>query len=116
MLGLTILIGYAFLGELIHYLFDLPLPGNVIGLILFVISLFTGLIKIEQVEEISGTILKHFSFFFIPVIVSILTVISVIMENVATIAVSLIGSTFIVLLTTGWIVKLSVKRNKQEKE
>ncbi len=116
MLGLAILVGFTFLGELLHYLLEMPIPGNVIGLILFVIALFSGIIKLEQVEQAASFLLKYLAFFFIPIVVSTMTVFDLVAENIVIIAVSLPVSTIAVLLVTGWIVKYTTNNEQDSKE
>ena len=105
MLGLTILIGFAFLGEFLSIFLNLPLPGNVVGLIIFIGSLFLGIIKLDWVESASSVIVRHLAFFFIPIVVAIITVVPTLLENIFIIIVGVTLSTMAVLLTAGWTVK-----------
>ncbi|ACB84593.1 CidA/LrgA family protein [Natranaerobius thermophilus] len=115
MLGLTILIGFAFLGELMSIYLNLPLPGNVIGLILFIVSLFSGIIKLDWVETISSVIVKHLALFFIPVVVAIISLFPLLRENLLVIIISLTVSTILVLLATGITVKLAISSKLSKK-
>lgn len=110
MLGFAILVGFVLMGELLHYYLEVPLPGNVLGLILFTISLFTGVVKLEWVEKTADLLLKHLILFFIPVIVAVITTVELIQGEVLVTGVGLIGSAFLVLLTTGLTVKHIAKR------
>lgn len=61
-------LGY-FLANLLH----LPIPGNVIGMILLFSLLQTKIIKVEWIELTSGFLVKHLAFFFIPISISLMT-------------------------------------------
>ncbi|MFJ7682575.1 CidA/LrgA family protein [Peribacillus butanolivorans] len=59
-----------------YYLSDhlhLPIPGNVIGMILLFILLQTRILKVEWIELTSGFLVKHLAFFFIPISISLMT-------------------------------------------
>ncbi|MEP9406813.1 CidA/LrgA family protein [Peribacillus frigoritolerans] len=60
--------GY-YLANLLH----LPIPGNVIGMILLFGLLQTKVIKVEWIELTSGFLVKHLAFFFIPISISLMT-------------------------------------------
>ena len=61
-----IILGIYLVGELISNGFSLPLPGNIIGMIILLLLLFAKVIKVEKIESISTFFLDHLSFFFIP--------------------------------------------------
>ncbi|CAH0276861.1 Holin-like protein CidA [Peribacillus sp. Bi96] len=61
-------LGY-YLADLLH----LPIPGNVIGMILLFILLQTKVLKVEWIELTSGFLVKHLAFFFIPISISLMT-------------------------------------------
>lgn len=101
MRGLAILLSFHFAGFLLKELLHLPLPANVTGLILFVAALFTGLVKLEWVEDTAQFLLRHMMLFFAPFIVGTVVFGRVIGENVLGMALSLVIGTMLVLLVTG---------------
>jgi holin-like protein len=105
MYGFAVLIGYYLLGTLLQSIFGLPLPANVIGLILFTISLFTGIVKIEKVEASAQFFIQHMLLFFAPIVVGTMVFFSFIGQQALIILISLFASTFGVLLFTGWLVQ-----------
>lgn len=113
MLGFAILLGFFMLGTIIHEGLGLPLPANVIGLILFTISLFTGLVKVEWVEEASRFFIRHMLLLFAPIVAGTMVFFSFIGEQAWTILISLLLSTIGVLLITGWTVKLMGGSSKE---
>jgi len=115
MRGFAILLVFNLLGNLLHAGLGVPLPGGVLGLILFTACLFLKLIKLEWVEQTATLLLRHMLLFFAPVIVGVIQFGPQIRQEWLAIAVSLIGSTLAVMLVTGWIATAAIatKREKQ---
>ena len=105
--GLAILLGFHLLGMFLHAL-GVPLPGNVVGLILFTLCLFLGLVKLQWVEEAAAFLLRHMLLFFAPVIVGIIVYRERFREEWPAMTVGLVGSLFIAMLVTGWVAMLLI--------
>ncbi|WP_419872790.1 CidA/LrgA family protein [Candidatus Pristimantibacillus sp. PTI5] len=103
MRGLAILLGYTVLGNLIHALLSLPISGNVIGLVLLVISLFAGWVKLAWIEETAQFFLRHMMIFFAPIIVGTMLFFGEIRDQWIAVTTTLIGATLIVLIVTAGI-------------
>jgi holin-like protein len=101
-IGFIILLGYNAVGYLLHQFAGIPLPANVIGLMLLVLSLNRGWVKLEWVEESAQFLVKHMMVLFAPLIVGVIVFFSLIRAEWLIISGSLVGSTIIVLLLTGW--------------
>lgn len=54
------------LGELIYHLFDIPVPGNILGMLLIFMALKFRVIKLETVKPASDQLLKYMVLFFVP--------------------------------------------------
>ena len=62
-----------FAGELVSKLLHLPIPGNIIGMILLFLLLTSNIVKVEKVEPLANFFLDHLAFFFIPASVGLMT-------------------------------------------
>jgi holin-like protein len=115
MRGFAILLAFNLLGAVLHTVLRVPLPSNVLGLILFTTCLFLKLIKLEWVEQSASLLLRHMLLFFAPVIVGVIQFGPQISQQWAAITVSLIGSTLAVMLVTGWVATalISSRRERQ---
>ncbi|GAB2697443.1 CidA/LrgA family protein [Paenibacillus thermoaerophilus] len=102
MSGLAILFGFNLLGLALEKGLHIPIPGNVIGLILFTASLFLRIVKLEWVEQSAAFLLKHMMLFFAPFVVGTLAFFPIIRESWLSTIVALIGSTLIVMMVTGF--------------
>jgi holin-like protein len=94
---------FLFAGEALRYLLDLPVPGNVIGMVLIFISLKTGIIKLEAVKPASDKLIKYMVLFFVPYGVGLIDLADVIKANWLSIVVAVIASTIITLYVTAII-------------
>jgi holin-like protein len=102
MLGFAILLGFNLLGLALKEWTHIPLPANLIGLILFAAALFTKVIKLEWVEQSAGFLNKHMLLFYVPFLVGTMTFFPYIGQHLVPVLVGLIGGTLVVLAATGW--------------
>ena len=73
-----IIFGIYLLGVLIADVTRLPIPGNVIGMLILFLLLCFKVIKVEQISTISNFFLDHLAFFFIPAGVGLISSFTVI--------------------------------------
>jgi holin-like protein len=59
--------GYVFVGAL-----QLPLPGNLVGMLVLFALLTCGVIRLEWVEAGASMLVRHLAFFFIPIAVGLM--------------------------------------------
>jgi holin-like protein len=105
----SIILSIYFLGELIQKYTGLPIPGNVLGMLMLFFGLNTGVIKLNMISKISDFLLENLAFFFLPAGISLITCFALLQGKLtAILAVSLI-STIVTLTVTGLTVEL-VKR------
>lgn len=105
-----------FIGELISKIFNIPIPGNIIAMILLFVSLCTGIIKVEKVDDISTFFLDHLAFFFIPAGVGLINSFDSIKSSAIQIIIICIITTIIVMAVTGIIVQFTSNMLAKEKE
>lgn len=110
-----IILSIYLLGEIISKGFSLPVPGNIIGMIILLILLCSNVINLEKVETISSFFLDHLAFFFIPAGVGLLTSFDIIKSSLIQILLICIISTSIIIAVTGLIVQFLVKRSNKSK-
>jgi holin-like protein len=101
--GIILLI--VFIGEAIQRLLKIPIPGNVIGMILLFIALNKGIIKLDMIGEISSFLLDHLSFFYIPAGVGLIAYISVLKSDGIAITLISVITTIMVMLVTAFTVQ-----------
>lgn len=115
---LIILVLY-FIGELLAETLNIPIPGNIIAMILLFLSLCTGIIKVEKVDTISNFFLDHLAFFFIPAGVGLMNSFDSIKSSAIQIVIICIVTTIIVMAVTGIVVQFTsnmLSKRKLHKE
>lgn len=103
-----IILGIYLIGELISKSFSLPLPGNILGMIILLILLCTKVVKVENVENVSDFFLSHLAFFFIPAGVGLISSFPSLKSNLVPILLICIITTAIVIVVTGLIVQFII--------
>lgn len=93
------------IGEILVVAAGLPLPGPVIGmLLLFIALLVRGGIP-EGLEKMAGGLLSNLSLLFVPAGVGVMLHAELLGREVLPIALSLVLSTLITLIVTGWVMQ-----------
>ena len=92
-----LLLSIYFAGEIISKLLNLPIPGNIIGMILLFVLLTSNIIKVEKVENLANFFLDHLAFFFIPASVGLMTSFVSLKGNIFKIILLCILTTIIVM-------------------
>lgn len=78
-------------------------------MVLLFILLSTGIIKEQWLTAATTPLLKHLTFFFIPIAVELMEWGDMFIQNGAMLIIPLIVSALVALLTTGGIIMISVK-------
>lgn len=60
------------LGHRVTTLLSLPIPGNIVGIVLLFVLLLTGFIKVQWIELGGSMLTRHMGLFFIPITVGIM--------------------------------------------
>jgi holin-like protein len=98
------------IGEAIRYFFGLPVPGNVIAMMLIFVALKAGLLKLESVKPASDKLIKYMVLFFVPYGVGLMNFGGVIKDNWLSIVVAVVASTIVTLYVTA-IVEQKLEKN-----
>ncbi|SFB05285.1 CidA/LrgA family protein [Clostridium frigidicarnis] len=110
-----IILSIFFVGELLSKGFHLPVPGNIIGMLLLLLLLCFEFVKLEHIESISTFLLDHLAFFFIPAGVGLITSLDVLRYTWYKILIVCFLSTIIVMVCTGKTIDLLKKiQNRKE--
>lgn len=68
----TIFVSVCFIGEVIHEIIPLPIPGSIYGLVLMFLALEFKIMPLDKVEEISDYFLEIMPLLFVPSTVGLL--------------------------------------------
>src|SRR5271169_6570386 len=98
--GFAIIVGFLLLGMLLRHL-GVPVPGGVLGLLLFFLAMSAGLVKFGWVERTASLLLRHMALMFVPLTVGLMDMGPMLSRQAVPILASLVVSTVAVILTTG---------------
>ncbi len=115
--GIGILMLFLLIGEAISGL-GLALPGNVIGMLLLTAALSLRIVRLEQVQGATNTLLDNLAFLFVPPSVGVMVYFNLIGDNWPAIVVSLaVGATAVLLaigLPTQWWMRRLERKHADE--
>ncbi|WP_168929299.1 CidA/LrgA family protein [Nocardioides sp. GY 10113] len=101
--GLTYLIGFQILGELVVGILEVPVPGPVVGMLLCFVALRirrTG--DDAPIVRASTALLRHLQLLFVPAGVGIVAYLGVFRDDALPIAVAMLGSWLLGMGAVGW--------------
>lgn len=101
--GIIMLI--CFLGEALKVFLGIPIPGNVLGMIILLVCLLTGIIKVNMIEDVCNFLMEHLAFLFLPAGVGLISCSGYSARNWVCVVVICILSTAVVMVTTGRVVQ-----------
>ncbi len=103
--GIAILIAFYLAGVALEAWLRLPLTGNVAGMILLALALFSGIVKLEWIEKESGLLLRHMGLFFVPAIVGTIAFADLIKSHWLYVVVGVVPGTLVVMAVSGFVTK-----------
>jgi len=107
-----IILGIYLLGELLAGSLNLPIPGNILGMIILFVLLCTKIVKVDNISNVTNFLLNHLAFFFIPAGVGLMTSIGIIKSTWWQLLIVCLSTTTIIIGATGIIVQAISKRTK----
>lgn len=108
--GFFIILLHWVAGNVISALTGDFIPGSIIGMLLLLCSLLSGLVKDEDVRPVAGFLTDNMTIFFLPAFMGIMELWGILkLDLVAWLAV-IILSTLLVLISTGLVQQLFERR------
>lgn len=104
-----IIMAFVFIGEFINKVLSVPVPGNILGMLLLLIALKIKLVKLEDVELFGNFLLSHLAIFFIPICVGIIAVTGALKGQLLIFTFIALSSTLIVMAVTAITVTMIKK-------
>ena len=109
LLQAVIIAAVTFAAELIKYFVPLPVPASIYGLLLLFALLKSGLLQLEQIEDVGNLLLELMPLLLVPASVSVLTALDAIQRMLLPVLVmGFIGTTAVMLVTgllSQWIIR-----------
>lgn len=109
----VIIAAVTFAAEIIKYFVPLPIPASIYGLILLFILLKSGLLKLEQIENVGGLLLELMPLLLVPASTSFLTVLDTIQQMLLPVLIMGFIGTTIVMAVTGCVSQQMIRRKEK---
>lgn len=112
LLQFAIIVGICLVGEFLHKIVGIPVPGNILGMVLLFILLCLKVVKIDHIKDVSDFLLKYIAFFFLPPSISIMAAGDEVLSQWPLLLAMCVVLTIVTMVSTGWAVQLSVQISK----
>lgn len=112
LIALTQLLMCQLIGEVLARAFELPIPGPVIGMGLLLLVLLRRPEAPKDLEQTAQGILSHLSLLFVPAGVGVVAHLTILGDEWKAILGSLVGSTVVTVLVTGWVMQRMHQRRR----
>lgn len=110
----VIIAAITFAAEIIKYVVPLPVPASIYGLLLLFALLKSGLLKLEQIEDVGNLLLELMPLLLVPASVSVLTALDTIQRMLLPVLVMGFIGTILVMLVTGLVAQRLIRRKGEE--
>lgn len=100
--------------ELIKYCIPLPVPASIYGLLLLFGLLKSGVLKLEEIEDVGGLLLELMPLLLVPASVSFLTALDTIQSMLAPVLILGFIGTTVVMVVTGRITQWGIRRKERK--
>ncbi|MBQ1823546.1 MAG: CidA/LrgA family protein [Fibrobacter sp.] len=111
-LQFAIIVAICIAGEILHRIVGIPLPGNIIGMVLLLLLLCSKILKPEQISAVSNFFLSHLAFFFLPPSVAIMTVGDDVLSKWPLLLFLCIAFTLVTLAVGGFCTQFLIRRQE----
>jgi holin-like protein len=111
-LQILALLALNFAGVWIVGTLALPIPGNLIGMMLLYALLALGIVRLSWFEAAGGFLIRHLAFFFVPITVGLMDAGSLFADRGVGIILTLAASAVIGVMLAGWISQLLLRESR----
>lgn len=110
----VIITAITFASEIIKYFIPLPVPASIYGLVMLFALLKSGMLKLEQIEDVGGLLLELMPLLLVPASVSFLTVLDTIQEILLPVLIMGFVGTTAVMIVTGNVSQWMIRREEKK--
>lgn len=101
---------------ILEALLPFAFPASVIGMVLLLLFLLSGLLKVEHIREKSDFLLANMAFFFIPAGVNVMNYLDILRENWLPLLAVCLLTTVITFAATAYSVRFTMSLLSKRKE
>ena len=112
---IAIILGLCLLCEGLAALLPFPFPASVIGMVLLLLLLASGLLRVEHIQEKADFLLANMAFFFLPAGVSIMNYFDLLRSSAVALVVICLVTTVVTFAATAWSIRLTLRLLERRK-
>ncbi|QLB18891.1 CidA/LrgA family protein [Mannheimia granulomatis] len=101
LLSLVLLFMFLYLGKLMVYFFPIGIPDSILGMLLLLMGLVSGIIKVDWVIPGGRLLIRYMTLFFLPICVELVEHFDLLAQNLNSLVLSNILSTSLSLVLIG---------------
>lgn len=109
LIQIGVIFGLYWISQCIEAVLPFLFPASVISMLVLLALLLLKVVKVEQIREKVDFVLGNLSFFFVPVLVSVMNYVDIIAENALALIVISMVSTVLTFGVTAWVVQLTCR-------
>lgn len=102
-----IILGVCLVSDGISCILPFTMPATIIGMLLLLVLLMSGLIKKEQIETTADFFLSNLPFFFVPAVVGLINYLDLLRDNAVKMMIVVLVSMVVTFGVTVWTVRLT---------
>ena len=111
----SIILGISFLGELLHHVLTLPIPGSIYGIVLLFACLMLKVIRPEQIRETSSFLIEIMPVMFIPAAVGLIDVWGFLKSKLFAYLFLIASTTVFVMAVSGIVCQIIIRKKEAGK-
>ena len=111
---ITIILSICLIAELMEYYIPLPVAASIYGLLFMLLALTTGLLPLEEIEDVADFLLNHIALLFIPPTVGMMDGVDLMKQMAAPLFVICIVTTLLIMGATGLVSQAILRKGKKE--
>jgi len=109
----AIILSALFIGYFLERCLKIPMPANVLGMIILFFALYIKIIKLEDVKEVGSFIIKHLAIFYVVPSVGIMVYFDLLKANFLIIIVPVLISIILGFLVAGRVTQIMIKKESK---
>ncbi|MGL4652044.1 MAG: CidA/LrgA family protein [Cetobacterium sp.] len=113
-LEILIIFSITYSGFILSQLFNLPIPGTILGMFILLSLLISKFLKVKNIENTTNFILGNMLFLFLPPAVKLLNYIDILKDSFFRIIFLIVLTTIITMGTTGFVVNFLIERGEKK--
>ena len=111
---LLIILAISFVGEALKYFLPLPIPASIYGMLLLFILLLTGVVKLDDVQDVGKFLIEIMPVMFIPAGVGLMASWGVLKPMLVPVVVIIVVSLVLVMGISGRITQRVIRHNQKK--